>query len=252
MSAAAAQSWLAQVLDADPAVTATVFAGSADSLRGAPLLVAEAVDVDSMPARDVVACEVTAWVPYSTPSAGDAALVALMDAAIAAVRGARTSTASGGPHWLGPSTGLTWRRGDATEREGRRVASAALDVSVAVPRSGRVRVGGATERAVRAVLDDGGVETVAESDEPPFVLVRWGGTDDEDPTRDVLEVWCATEIESGEIEALTTRVMGVLRASSSVVMIGGLSRDDAGQPPGSAAAYEVGLIEVTVGAESAD
>lgn len=242
MSADAAQQAVVAALDAAADVSATVQSGSLDSLRGAPLLSVRAVDVARGPVRDLVSVQIAATVPYSVPSRADADVTALMDPVVAAIEGMRLAD---GPHWLGPSTELSWSRTGSDEIEGRRVATALLDATVAVPRPSRRDVGPA-EAAVRAVLDDAGIATVDHSDRPPFVTVRWGGTADEDPTRDMAEVWIAAELGSGGIEPLTRRVVAALRSSETVAMIGSVDRDDAGVPPDSDASYETAVIAATI------
>lgn len=233
---------VADALNADSSVTATAFADTPDRLADRTLLVS-CDSVSITPTQWECDITVSIWAAYQDASAGSATLTEITDQVLDAVERMRGLPVG---YWLGPTTDVSSDAAASVTVDSTRYARTDIGLMVGVPRGIDPRPLGPAERTVRDVLAAANIPVVDWSDRPPFTVVRWVGTADDDPTRDMCLVITATEAESGQSEQRTRAVWHALRDSQTVTPIGAVAADPAGQPPGSSALYETTEITVTV------
>jgi len=237
-AAETAKSVVTAHLTADSNVNAEIINGSADKLGRGTTITVEASTSTYGLWRTLVDLKITAYTRYKAASVGDIDLTAAMDSVLTSITGMRSGAQA---FWLGPSSSLSWEEPDTVEHDGARFATAELEATVAV-KSDHVRQMGSSEQAVADMLKSAGFTVVGASDEPPFVVTRWGGNSAQDPYVDEIMVIVAEELESGRIEESSRSVWKALYQSGMVAVTDRIDVDPVGVPPGSDGSYETAQI----------
>ena len=221
----------------------TVVSSQPDASEGATVW-CDATDATGEQWRTLVTVVMRAQVDAPSLFVADRNLRTLIDSCYTAAHtiGAQRT---GGPYWPGVAHPIAADASLDLDTHDVMVGHGTVTVTVAVP-TGHTRTPGPEEQVVRGILADAGLNPSDGTDFAPFTVVRWGGTDSEDPTRALLSVHVASPYESGQIEEHARRVVTALRASTEVIMLDGVDVDPEGTPPGASGIFEVAELMVTM------